>query len=210
MTFDVALAKRLMAAADRLIQEKKDYLTELDSTVGDGDLGLTMSEGFAKAAEYAAGSPETDVGRFFVRVGMTFAQAVPSSMGTLMASAFMKAGKAVTGKEALQAAELADFCAGLADGIMERGKCQPGGRTIVDAVYPAAAAAKGAAQAQEDLGVIARKAYQAALDGVEATREMEPTIGKALYHKDKAKGLPDQGAVVGSLFYQCLCETLSE
>lgn len=211
MVFDIEKAKAFIFAVNELIQRKKDDLTELDSTLGDGDLGLTMSEGFSKSAEFAAGFTGTDIGKFFMQVGMTFAKAVPSSMGTLMASAFMKGGKEIAGKEVLTAADLSKFCVGFAEGIMERGKCKPGSRTIVDAVYPAGTAAEACVQSQnEDISAVAQAAYQAALAGLESTKEMEPTIGKALYHKDKAKGLPDQGAVVGTIVYQGLCDSLSE
>lgn len=210
MLFDMEKAKAFIFAVNELIQDKKDDLTELDSTLGDGDLGLTMSEGFSKAAEFAAEHTGTDIGKFFMQVGMTFAKAVPSSMGTLMASAFLKGGKEVAGKEALTAVDLSRFCVGFAEGIMERGKCRPGSRTIVDAVFPAGEAAVECARSQNDnITAVAQAAYQAALAGLEATKEMEPTIGKALYHKDKAKGLPDQGALVGSIVYQGLCESLS-
>ncbi len=210
MLFDIEKAKSFISSVNGLIQDKKGELTELDSTLGDGDLGLTMSEGFSKSAEFAAEHMGTDIGKFFIQVGMTFAKSVPSSMGTLMASAFMKGGKEVAGKEALTATDLSKFCVGFAEGIMERGKCRPGGRTIVDVAYPAGKAAVECAQSQNgNITAVAQAAYQAALAGLEATKEMEPTIGKALYHKDKARGLPDQGAVVGSIVYQGLSQVMS-
>lgn len=209
MEFDIQNAKNFILTVNHRIQSSKEYLTDLDSTLGDGDLGLTMSEGFSKSEEFALSYSGTDIGKFFMQVGMTFAKSVPSSMGTLMASGFIKGGKAVAGKEVLTDVDLSGFCMGFAEGIMERGKCKPGSRTIVDAVYPAGVAAlKYAGQPDQNVLTIAKNAYHAALEGLEGTKAMEPTIGKALYHKDKAKGLPDQGAVVGVIVFQGLYESL--
>lgn len=209
MELNIEAAKKFICRTADLIAAQKEYLLELDSILGDGDLGLTMDAGFTAARKVTEEYSEADIGKFFTKIGLSIAKAAPSSMGTLVASAFMKAGKAVTGKDALSATDLAAFCNGIAAGIMERGKCRPGGRTIVDAVYPAAEAAKNAADAGRDIQFVAKAAFEAAGKGVEATKTMEPTIGKALYHKDKASGLPDQGAVVGQVIYQGLLESLS-
>jgi len=165
--------------------ENKAYLGELDSLMGDGDLGLTMTKGFAAAKEYADQSEETDIGKFFIRVGMAFLKAVPSTMGTLIASAFIAAGKAGGSSTELTEKNFCTFTKGFCDGVMDRGHCKPGDRTIVDVLYAASEAAEKAA--------------------IEA-KTMFPTTGKALYHSDKAIGKPDQGAVVGMIIYKSLSQ----
>ena len=83
----------LLSAWAVLMTEKRDWLIELDSVVGDSDLGLTMSDGFTAASEAAAASDLTDVGKLSYQAGKAMATAVPSTMGTLMASGLMNAGK---------------------------------------------------------------------------------------------------------------------
>lgn len=56
---------KMLAEISTIMNENKDRLIELDSVVGDGDLGLTMTKGFAAASEFAAGSDETDAARCF-------------------------------------------------------------------------------------------------------------------------------------------------
>ena len=105
-----------------IIEENHQYLIELDSLMGDGDLGLTMKKAFVTADEEIQNTEETDCGKIFMRAGMVMAKAAPSTMGTLVATGFMRGGKAVSGKSELDTAALAEFFTAFANGIMERGK----------------------------------------------------------------------------------------
>ena len=190
-----------------VMAENKEYLIELDAFCGDGDLGLTMSKGFAEAARIANESEETELGKLFLAMSKGMANIVPSTMGTLMASGLMKAAKALKGKTEMTTEDLAVFCECYYAGPQERGKANPGERTLLDSLKPAADAARAAADAGEDLAAIANKAYEAALQGVEATKEMVPVYGKAVVHRAKLAGIADQGAIVGSLLYKALVQT---
>lgn len=187
-----------------LMNKNKDFLIELDAALGDGDLGLTMSAGFGKAKEFAETAADTDLGKLLMRIGMVFAQTVPSTMGTLIASGFMKSAKEIMGKTELDASAMADFAKGFVNGIMERGKAKPGDRTIVDSIYPAYEALSEASKACIPLSEACKLAYEAAEKGVESTKNMMPAFGRAAYFGEKAIGRPDQGAVVGMLVYKAL------
>ncbi len=196
--------------ASHLMSENKDYLIELDAALGDGDLGLTMSTGFGHARDFVLEAEDTDLGKLFMKIGMVFAKTVPSTMGTLVASGFMKAAKEVSGSAELDAASLARFCKGFVEGIMERGKAKPGDRTIVDSINPAYQALLQASQDETSIQELCRIAYDAALKGVEATKNMMPAFGRAAYFGDKAIGRPDQGAIVGMLIYKALYTAVSK
>ena len=131
-----------------VMAENKEYLIELDAFCGDGDLGLTMSKGFAEAARIANESEETDLGKLFLAMSKGMANIVPSTMGTLMASGLMKAAKALKGKTEMTTEDLAVFCECYYAGPQERGKANPGERTLLDSLKPAADAARAAAYKQ--------------------------------------------------------------
>lgn len=196
--------------ASRLMNENKDYLIELDAALGDGDLGLTMSTGFAHAKDFVLESEDTDLGKLFMKIGMVFAKTVPSTMGTLVASAFMKAAKEVVGSTELDASSFPRFCKGFVEGIIERGKAKPGDRTIIDSINPAYEAVLQASQSGAPVQELCRLAYDAALSGVEATKNMMPVFGRATYFGEKALGRPDQGAIVGMLIYKALYSAISK
>lgn len=201
----------LFESVAQVMAEKAEELGEMDARMGDGDLGLTMKKGFAALPALLSAMEEPDVGKRLAKAGMKMTTVVPSTMGTLMASGILSGGKAVSGRTELDAAGFADYLQGFADGIVKRGKCAPGDRTVLDAVLPAAAAAKAALE--KDSGItlqsVAFAALQGARDGVEATRQMRPKFGKAAVFADKAIGIPDQGACAGCFmvegYYRYLC-----
>ncbi len=191
--------QQAIAACSALMEENKQYLIDLDSALGDGDLGLTMTAGFAEASSFINGSSETDLGKLIMQMGMAISRKVPSTMGTLVASGFMGAGKALKGKEALDDADIAAFFEAFVQGVMNRGKAAPGDRTLVDGIHPAAEALKGAISAGKSLQDAFAEAVAAAKDGVERTKQMLPKFGRAAYYGEQVLGKEDQGAVVGSL-----------
>ena len=116
----------LFASVGDLFVEKKEELCEMDARLGDGDLGLTMSKGYAALPDLmraeAAGAAG-DVGKMLMKAGMKMSSLVPSTMGFLMSTGVMEGGKALKGKTELDGAALADYLVGFAAGVQKRGKC---------------------------------------------------------------------------------------
>ncbi|HHW13505.1 MAG TPA: dihydroxyacetone kinase subunit L [Firmicutes bacterium] len=198
--------KRILANLAGLMEEKKDELTELDGVIGDGDLGITMSKGFRAVADALAGLEETDVGKLLGKAGTIMASAVPSTMGTLMATGLMRSGKAAMGKQEVGLADLAAMMGDFVEGLMARGKAQPGDKTIIDALHPAAEALKAAAAAGKTLAEGLAEAKAAAFAGLEATKGMISQHGKAACFQEKTLGRQDPGATVGAWFIQAFAD----
>ena len=172
-----------------IFAQKKEELCDMDAKMGDGDLGLTMDKG------YGAG----DFGKVFMKSGMKMASIVPSTMGTLMSSGLMGAGRELKGKVELVPSDFALFYHGFAEGIAKRGKCAAGDRTIYDALYSAAKKVNESLTNSPNLSFleISEIALIGAEEGVEATKCMIPKFGKAAVFSAKANGIADQGAVAG-------------
>lgn len=200
--------KGILKSIADLMDQNRDWLIELDGAMGDGDLGLTMSTGFRKAAEALQSLDEKDVGKILTRAGMVIAQSAPSTMGTLMATGFMRAGKVVQGKEEIDLKDFAGLVNAFVEGIMARGRAKPGEKTIVDSLYPAARALEQAVRDNNSLkeGLVA--AYEAALKGVEDTKTMISQHGRAAYYQEKSLGKQDPGATVGMLVLKAFAEYL--
>lgn len=208
MTLDTQSLRPLFTEWERIMEANKSVLTELDSVVGDGDLGLTMSDGFAAAARYAQQSEERDMGRFFYMAGKAMASAVPSTMGTLMASGLMQAGKAFKGRQTLELTEAGVLFQAWYDGVQQRGKAQPGEKTFLDGMAPALAALL---PGEEPL-TAARSALLQAQKGVQQTTTMVAKHGRAAIHGERSRTFVDPGAMVAQLliqgyfnFVQALC-----
>lgn len=188
-----------------IFAEKKEELCNMDAQMGDGDLGLTMDKGYGALPALLQENMEAgDIGKTLMKGGMKMSSLVPSTMGTLMSSGIMEGGKALKGKDAMGPRELADCLTAFAAGVQKRGKCQPGDRTILDALEAGAQAAAKAAEEGGDLSAVIAAACEGAAQGVEATKDMVPKFGKAAVFAAKAKGVPDQGAMAGLYMLQGL------
>ena len=128
---------KLLESTKNIMAENQDYLIDLDSIVGDGDLGLTMSDGFAAAFSAVSDTSETDLGKILYLAGKAMASAVPSTMGTLMASGLMSAGKALRGTSEIDLKGIANLYAAYMEGVASRGKAKTGEKTFLDGIDPA-------------------------------------------------------------------------
>ena len=195
----------LFECVSKVFAENKDRLCEMDAAMGDGDLGLTMSKGYGALPDFLRETAaEGELGKQLMKGGMKMQNLVPSTMGTLMSSGIMGAGKALKGKTEMAVADLVAFYRNFADGLAKRGKTQLGDRTILDALDPAAKKAAACLEANPaaTFADVANAAVEGAKEGCEATKDMLPKYGKAAVHAAKAKGVVDQGAVAGLCLVQ--------
>ncbi len=196
---DTAQIPALFESAAKIMAEKSGEMCEMDARMGDGDLGLTMKKGFEALPGLILATDEPDAGKRLAKAGMKMSSVVPSTMGTLMSSGIMSGGKQWAGLETIDANAYLRFLQGFCEGIIKRGKCERGDRTVLDSVASAVDYLEKALAGNPDLTLqeAGDTALAGAEAGVEATRTMEPKFGKAAVHKASAAGLPDQGACAG-------------
>lgn len=178
-------------------EAERDALIALDGKVGDSDLGLTMSKAFAAARDKVVGEfSGADISTQLKQAGGAISKAAPSTMGTLMATGFLRGGKALADAEALDVAGLAAFWRAYADGVAMRGKAQLGDKTVLDVLDPIAGAYEAQAAAGAELEAAGDAAAKAAADALEATRDLVAQHGKAAAFQEKSRGLQDAGGTV--------------
>jgi len=200
----VAIAKKAILCIRELMEENRDFLIELDSMMGDGDLGLTMTKAFNTADDKMRDSEETDIGQFFVRTGIEITKSAPSTMGTLVATGFMRGGKALKGKTDLSPTDMALFFRAFADALMDRGKSRPGEKSVIDVIDPAAKAMEGAG---DDWNTLADAGIAAARRGLENTKTMMAQHGRAAYYQEKSIGQQDSGGTAGLFIVEGMLKT---
>jgi phosphoenolpyruvate---glycerone phosphotransferase subunit DhaL len=182
-----------------------EELRELDSVIGDGDLGVTIELGSRALTEYLSRPDANNISQLLLKCGLQFNKASPSTFGTLLASAFMGAGKAAAGKESIDFNELGLLADGAVEGIKSRGKAELGDKTMLDCIVPAVKTFKkklAEGMAPKD---ILREVTQAAEAGMKATIPMMSKHGRAAWHREKTIGLQDAGAT--AMYY--LIESLA-
>ncbi len=182
--------------------ENRDYLIELDQRNGDGDLGISMSNGFAAAYEAVSGSAEKDLGRLLLLASKTFNEAAPSSLGTILSIGMMGMAKSLRGKEEVDVATLGEAFEDGINNIMSKAGSKPGEKTILDAIVPAIQELRSSADSEMVWKLAAQKAEM----GAESTKNMKSVHGRAAYYGEKSLGLVDGGAVAGQLIFAALSE----
>lgn len=205
---DINYLKKLLRCTADIMMENKENLIQLDSVVGDGDLGLTMSDGFKAAADNAKASTESDVGKLIYMAGKAMSTAVPSTMGTLMASGLMQAGKVLKGKTDVEFSDIVDLYAAYEEGVMNRGKAKVNEKTFLDGIDPAVISLKKSLVNNLDIKEAADKAYQAAQEGYENTATMLAVHGRAATRGEASRTLKDPGACVAVLMMKAFVNSL--
>lgn len=204
---DITFIKQYLACCANIMKQEKEHLIELDSVVGDGDLGLTMSDGFKAAIEAIQDCEEQDCGKLLYMAGKAMSTAVPSTMGTLMASGLMASGKALKNTTKLRDFDILTLFQAYEEGVMNRGKARVGDKTFLDGFHPGIEALQTYI-GREELTVCAQYSYQAAKQGCENTVGMLAKHGRAAARGEASRSLKDPGAYVGMLLMKAFVECL--
>lgn len=175
------------------IEKNKDFLTELDSAIGDADHGINMARGFSETVKLLPQDQE-DIGIVLNKVGMTLLSKVGGASGPLYGTAFLKAGGTVTGKKSLCTEDVSTMLTAALDGIKLRGKASRGEKTMIDAIEPALDAIRKGIEENQSMTKCLELACDAARDGVEYTKTIRATKGRASYLGDRSIGHQDPGA----------------
>ena len=192
--------------AGNALNAQSEYLTSLDQAIGDGDTGITLSKVANALLEYIEANPVDDIGKFLMGAGMATNKAAPSTLGTLTATALMRAGKVVKGKSEISAQEVALMFNAAVEGIQQRGKASLGDKTIVDAIHPAGEAFAAAIAGGASLREAGRRALQAAEKGRDSVTPLRSKIGRASWVGERTEGKLDPGCAAWVIVLKALVE----
>lgn len=198
----------ILKAIAAKIELEKDYLTELDNEIADGDHGVNMAKGFNAVVAKLDTMAGKDIGSLLKTTGMTLVSTVGGSAGPLYGTAFMKAGAALKDKMEIDGNDLVVAIEAAIGGIKMRGKATTGEKTMLDAICPAYDALKASLEEGEDLKAAMTKAVAAARAGVEYTKTIKATKGRASYIGDRSIGHQDPGATSAMYMFEVLLENI--
>jgi dihydroxyacetone kinase-like protein len=203
-----------LAAYAQALAANRDYLTALDSAIGDADHGANMDRGFqAVIAKLSAqnGATDTagcDIGALLKTTGMTLVSTVGGASGPLYGTLFLQMGAATAGRSTLSLEDwVAAFASGV-EGVTRRGKAARGDKTMLDTLVPALEALRGAqAEGFDRTGALWRAA-EAGRQGMLATMPLVARKGRASYLGERSAGHQDPGATSAYLLLQAAADTL--
>jgi len=186
----------IIYACDAII-ENKPYLTDIDSAIGDVDHGIGMAGGMAKAKEaLLAERPFPDVNAVFKTTGMSMLNSIGGASGVIFGTMFLG------GVKGMGALSLAKLMRGSLEAVKERGKAQPGDKTMVDALELAVLAMENSTG--DDLPAALAAAKDAAHKGVEDTKQYVAKYGRAKSLLERAIGHQDAGATSVAIIFEAM------
>jgi dihydroxyacetone kinase-like protein len=189
--------------------EHRGELTDLDAAIGDADHGINMDRGFAAVAADLKDHPPADIAAALKNTAMTLIRTVGGAAGPLYGTFFLRASSACAGSRELSAeAWVAAFSQGV-EGVRQRGKAEPGDKTMLDALLPAAVAMQAALQEGCSLAETLRRGERAAQQGMAATIPLEARKGRASYLGERSIGHQDPGATSAWLLARTAAELLA-
>ena len=185
---------RTISLMCRRMEKDKEFLTDLDNAIADGDHGINMARGFAAVEQKIADFGDKDIGTVLKTAGMTLVSAVGGSAGPLYGTAFMKSGMVMNGKSEMLISDFLECLKASVDGVMQRGKSVQGEKTMLDAMIPALEAMEQANADGCSEKEILMCGVRAAENGVEFTKTIAATKGRASYIGERSIGHQDPGA----------------
>ncbi|OAH99557.1 dihydroxyacetone kinase subunit L [Methylomonas methanica] len=207
MSLTPSLFPELIQALIATIDAHAEEVTELDQAIGDGDHVFNLQRGLQALREHAGEIAPLDWVAAWQKIGMTVMAAVGGASGSLYATLFIALAK--QGKD--KVIDLSGFSEAFlqaVEAVKQRGKADVGEKTMLDVLVPVALALRDEAAAGKPLAEILERLCTVAAEGVEATREMLATKGRASFLGERSKGHVDAGAKTAQLMIAAIAEVL--
>ena len=206
MTVSYARVLDWVKAFASTVAENREYLTRLDSAIGDADHGTNMDRGMKAVLAKLEAFEGEDIGALLKTVGMTLVSTVGGAGGPLYGTLFLQMGMATAGKSELKPEDWAAALEAAVSGVQMRGKAEPGDKTMIDALIPARDAFTTAVADGASFDDALRRSADAAEEGMRATVPLVAKKGRASYLGERSAGHQDPGATSSQLLLKTAAE----
>ncbi len=198
---------RVVLALTATIQDNKQYLSDIDGLIGDGDHGINMNKGFTLAAE-AIGQEPADLAAALKTLSQTLMTKIGGSMGPLYGMLFRAMAKACDGKETIDADTFAAMLSAALEGVQTVSQARRGDKTLMDVLIPAQEAFVNAHADGNSFSACLDAMTIAAEQGRDATREMASRVGRSSRLGERSRGVIDAGAASCCLILTAMANTM--
>ena len=191
----------------RAIQENKQYLSDIDGAIGDGDHGINMNKGFTLCRDELLANPG-NLTHGLKTLSKILVMKIGGSMGPLYGTFFKSLAAACDGVDAIDMAVFGRMLSSGREGIQKISDATLGDKTLMDVLLPAEAAYQAAAQTGEPFRVSLDKMVEAARQGRDATKEMAAKLGRSSRLGERSRGVIDAGAASCCLILEIMARTI--
>lgn len=173
-----------------VIKENREYLSEIDGAIGDGDHGINMDKGFSLVAKRLAGQ-DMDFSDALRTLGTTLLEDIGGSMGPLYGMFFKRMSRVAKKVEVVDISVVYEMCNSAMEGVMRLSDVKIGDKTMIDTLYPAVQALSEAVKAEKSFNEGIDAMIDSAYAGWQSTKEMVAKIGRASRLGERSRGVLD-------------------
>ena len=210
MQFAPEILPDLIKAVVETIEKNAEEVTALDQAIGDGDHVTNLQRGLAALNQQSADLAQLEWGQALQKIGMTLLSTMGGASGSLFGTLFISMSKAVGDRTALDQQEFSEIFTQGVEAVKKRGKAEAGEKTMLDVLIPVAENMSLGADASTALPAYWEDICQTAQKGMESTRDMLATKGRASYMEEKSIGHIDAGARTSQLMICAIVDFLKE
>jgi phosphoenolpyruvate---glycerone phosphotransferase subunit DhaL len=211
-----ALLPSLIQAIDHAIETNAEEVTALDQAIGDGDHVTNLQRGIKALTAQSDELAQLDWAAAWQKIGMTMMTAVGGASGSLYGTLFVAMSKAARSRPVVSGVErpldlqtFAEIFSSGVDAVKQRGKADAGEKTMLDVLIPVAVSLNHAAAECVALPVAFEDVARTAIAGMESTRDMLATKGRASFLEERSRGHIDAGAKTSQLMICALVDVLA-
>jgi dihydroxyacetone kinase-like protein len=192
----------------KTIQANREYLSEIDGLIGDGDHGINMNKGFTMTEERLGSDPNIPLAKALKTLGRVLLMEIGGSMGPLYGTFFIEMSKQCEGKEYIDAQTFANMLKSAIAGINSLGNAKVGDKTLMDTLIPAQQAFNLALEEGKPFIDALKDLKVAAEAGKDSTKDLVAKIGRASRLGERSRGVLDAGATSCNLILQSMVDSM--
>ena len=208
-TFSQAEGSVLVDNIISIIQKNKQYLSDIDGAIGDGDHGINMNKGVTLCRESLDKEPG-GISYGFQILGKILMMKIGGSMGPLYGKFFMAFGKSLDSKDTISAEDFLAALKAAREAIRTISQAQVGDKTLMDVLIPAVGAFEGAVTEKRSFSMALDAMCKAALEGRDSTVDMVSKIGRSSRLGERSRGVMDAGSASCYLILESMAGSIRQ
>ncbi len=199
----------IMTPLIKAIQENKQYLSDIDGLIGDGDHGINMNKGFSLCEERLKTEPG-DLSHGYKTLSRVLITQIGGSMGPLYGMFFKAMAKSCKSKESIDAAGFGDMLTAAKEKVQSISEAKLGDKTLMDVLLPAEETYRTALDANEPFAACLDRMSEAAEKGRDATKDMIAKVGRSSRMGERSRGVIDAGSASCCLILQTIAQAIKD
>ncbi len=207
MNYSPTLLPEIIQAIATTIEDNADTVTQLDQAIGDGDHVINLQRGIDALIQQSSELSRLNWPEAYQKIGMTLLTTMGGASGSLFGTLFISMGKAAKDKELDQQGFASVFSQGVI-AVKQRGKAEAGEKTMLDVLIPVAERLVELASTSTEMTEVMAAINGVAEAGVESTRDMLATKGRASFLGERSRGHLDAGAKTSQLIIAAIISVL--